>query len=246
MALIFYLSAQEAVGPELPALTRVIAHFSEYALLAALWVWALAPVLGQRSIAAAARDQRRCTRSATSTTRASSRAATPTRSTSSSTAAGSRSRSGSSGFSSASSFRVGVGHPADRLAVPAHVAGHGGEELLVLARGSRRRSARPRAPSRASAAGRASRRRRRGPGPGRGSSAAGAAGGRRSPSASTASSSCTARPAGAGRCRRRDRAARGRAPPRGSSRRPSVARGLHSTKLSPSSVTMKSNEIWPV
>ena len=43
MALIFYLSAQPSVGPELPAFTRVIAHFSEYALLAALWAWALAP-----------------------------------------------------------------------------------------------------------------------------------------------------------------------------------------------------------
>jgi VanZ family protein len=54
MALIFVLSAQEVVGPELPAFTRVIAHFSEYALLAALWVWALYPSLGRRSFAAAA------------------------------------------------------------------------------------------------------------------------------------------------------------------------------------------------
>jgi VanZ family protein len=54
MALIFYLSAQESVGPELPAFTRVIAHFSEYAILAALWAWALAPMLGHRAIPAAA------------------------------------------------------------------------------------------------------------------------------------------------------------------------------------------------
>ncbi len=53
MATIFYLSAQPSVGPELPAFTRVIAHFSEYALLAALWAWALAP-LGHRAIAVAA------------------------------------------------------------------------------------------------------------------------------------------------------------------------------------------------
>jgi hypothetical protein len=54
MALIFYLSAQEAVGPDLPAWVRVVAHFGEYALLAALWVWALAPLLGRRAILLAA------------------------------------------------------------------------------------------------------------------------------------------------------------------------------------------------
>jgi VanZ family protein len=54
MALIFYLSAQQSVGPELPAFTRVIAHFSEYALLATLWVWALQPSLGSRAVPAAA------------------------------------------------------------------------------------------------------------------------------------------------------------------------------------------------
>ncbi len=54
MATIFYLSAQQSVGPELPAFTRVIAHFTEYALLASLWVWALAPSLGRRAFAAAA------------------------------------------------------------------------------------------------------------------------------------------------------------------------------------------------
>ena len=54
MALIFYLSSRESVGPDLPAFTRVIAHFSEYALLAALWIWALAPSLGRRAFVAAA------------------------------------------------------------------------------------------------------------------------------------------------------------------------------------------------
>lgn len=54
MALIFYLSAQEAVGPSLPEWTRPIAHFSEYFLLAALWSWALAPLLGRRALLAAA------------------------------------------------------------------------------------------------------------------------------------------------------------------------------------------------
>jgi len=54
MALIFYLSGQEQVGPALPAFTRVIAHFSEYALLATLWAWALWPVLGRRALYAAA------------------------------------------------------------------------------------------------------------------------------------------------------------------------------------------------
>lgn len=54
MALIFYLSAQQQVGPELPAFTRVIAHFTEYALLAALWFWALTPALGRRALYAAA------------------------------------------------------------------------------------------------------------------------------------------------------------------------------------------------
>ena len=54
MATIFYLSAQQSVGPELPAFTRVIAHFSVYALLAALWAWALTPSLGRRAIPVAA------------------------------------------------------------------------------------------------------------------------------------------------------------------------------------------------
>ena len=54
MGVIFYLSAQEAVGPSLPEWTRPVAHFTEYFLLALLWGWALAPVLGRRAFAAAA------------------------------------------------------------------------------------------------------------------------------------------------------------------------------------------------
>jgi VanZ family protein len=54
MGLIFYLSAQQQVGPELPAFTRVVAHFSIYALLAVLWTWALAPRLGRRALLVAA------------------------------------------------------------------------------------------------------------------------------------------------------------------------------------------------
>ena len=41
MVVIFLLSAQEGVGPDLPGVTRVLAHFSEYVALAALWIWAL-------------------------------------------------------------------------------------------------------------------------------------------------------------------------------------------------------------
>ena len=54
MALIFYLSAQESVGPDVGNWARVIAHFSEYAALTALWIWALAPALGRRAFAVAA------------------------------------------------------------------------------------------------------------------------------------------------------------------------------------------------
>ena len=50
MAAIFYFSAQQSVGPELPAFTRVIAHFSEYFILAGLWIWALLPALGRRAL----------------------------------------------------------------------------------------------------------------------------------------------------------------------------------------------------
>lgn len=54
MGLIFYLSAQPSVGPDLAAWTRVVAHFVQFAALAALWVWALVPELGRRGLAVAA------------------------------------------------------------------------------------------------------------------------------------------------------------------------------------------------
>ena len=54
MGMIFYLSAQPPTGPDLPEIARVVAHFGEYALLAALWSWALAPVLGRRQALVAA------------------------------------------------------------------------------------------------------------------------------------------------------------------------------------------------
>ena len=50
MGLIFYLSAQPSVGPDLPGWTRVVAHFAQYAALAALWAWALVPALGTRGL----------------------------------------------------------------------------------------------------------------------------------------------------------------------------------------------------
>ena len=53
MGLIFYFSSQEQVGPELPGFTRIVAHFTEYAVLAALWIWALAPEFGRRGLFAA-------------------------------------------------------------------------------------------------------------------------------------------------------------------------------------------------
>lgn len=54
MGLIFYLSAQPSVGPDLAAWTRVVAHFVQFAALAALWAWALVPELGRRGLAVAA------------------------------------------------------------------------------------------------------------------------------------------------------------------------------------------------
>ncbi len=53
MALIFWSSAQSG-GGAIPEWAHVVAHFTEYALLAALWFWALWPGLGHRSYALAA------------------------------------------------------------------------------------------------------------------------------------------------------------------------------------------------
>lgn len=54
MALIFYFSAQPAVAPELPGWTRVAAHFTQFALLAAAWAWTLAPLRGRPALTVAA------------------------------------------------------------------------------------------------------------------------------------------------------------------------------------------------
>jgi len=53
MVVIFLLSGQRSVGSDLAEWTRWVSHFSEYALLAALWAWALAPELGRRALSAA-------------------------------------------------------------------------------------------------------------------------------------------------------------------------------------------------
>lgn len=54
MALIFYVSGQSDPGPELGALGRIVAHAGEYALLCALWLWSLSPVLRWPRLAVAA------------------------------------------------------------------------------------------------------------------------------------------------------------------------------------------------
>ena len=53
MALIFWASAQTG-GIDIPEWAHVVAHFTEYAALAALWTWALWPALGAGSFAVAA------------------------------------------------------------------------------------------------------------------------------------------------------------------------------------------------
>jgi VanZ family protein len=54
MGLIFYLSAQSDPGADVGTVGRILAHAGEYALLGALWTWALAPALGIRRALAAA------------------------------------------------------------------------------------------------------------------------------------------------------------------------------------------------
>jgi len=48
MALIFWSSAQSG-GGDIPEWGHVVAHFLEYAALAALWIWALRPLIGDRA-----------------------------------------------------------------------------------------------------------------------------------------------------------------------------------------------------
>lgn len=52
MALIFWSSAQSS-GGDIPEWVHKVVHFSEYAVLAALWLWALLPSLGVRAYAGA-------------------------------------------------------------------------------------------------------------------------------------------------------------------------------------------------
>jgi VanZ family protein len=53
MALIFWSSAQSG-GDGIPEWAHVLTHFLEYAALAALWLWALVPLMGRSSWALAA------------------------------------------------------------------------------------------------------------------------------------------------------------------------------------------------
>jgi VanZ family protein len=53
MGLIFYLSAQSDPGTDIGVVGAILAHAAEYALLGALWAWALAPALGRRALPAA-------------------------------------------------------------------------------------------------------------------------------------------------------------------------------------------------
>lgn len=55
MAVIFYFSSQSDPSPGIGNFGHVVAHFTEYAILATLWVWALLPGLGGlRALGAAA------------------------------------------------------------------------------------------------------------------------------------------------------------------------------------------------
>jgi VanZ family protein len=54
MGLIFFLSAKESIHADMPEWMPALAHFIEYAALATLWTWALAPALGRQALLAAA------------------------------------------------------------------------------------------------------------------------------------------------------------------------------------------------
>jgi VanZ family protein len=53
MAVIFYLSSQSDPSPGIGNFGHVVAHFTEYFVLAGLWAWALLPALGLRALAVA-------------------------------------------------------------------------------------------------------------------------------------------------------------------------------------------------
>lgn len=54
MAVIFFYSGQSDPSPGLSQLGHVVAHFTEYAILAGLWCFALVPTLGAKGLVAAA------------------------------------------------------------------------------------------------------------------------------------------------------------------------------------------------
>ena len=51
MAVIFYASSKSDPSPGIGDLGHVIGHFTEYAILATLWFWALAPSMSLRAAA---------------------------------------------------------------------------------------------------------------------------------------------------------------------------------------------------
>jgi VanZ family protein len=53
MVLIFYFSSKSDPSPGIGNLGHVVAHFTEYFILAGLWSWALVPLLGLRGLAVA-------------------------------------------------------------------------------------------------------------------------------------------------------------------------------------------------
>ncbi len=53
MGLIFWSSAQSG-GGDIPEWAHVVAHFTEYAMLAALWAWALWPAVNRAAVPLAA------------------------------------------------------------------------------------------------------------------------------------------------------------------------------------------------
>jgi len=50
MAVIFYFSSQSDPSPGIGNFGHVVAHFTEYFILTALWAWALLPHLGLRAL----------------------------------------------------------------------------------------------------------------------------------------------------------------------------------------------------
>jgi VanZ family protein len=53
MVVIFYFSSQSDPSPGIGNFGHVVAHFTEYFILASLWAWALLPALGLKALAVA-------------------------------------------------------------------------------------------------------------------------------------------------------------------------------------------------